>query len=164
MAIVTSDSRPGQPDASELEAPKTDLNASDPPKIRQGRPQHTIRLTLTISTTTHEVEPIPCAMSEARQCFQLRKPNGEVHHVSTHDFGGVCTCGDFEFNRNHRDPLGCKHIRALVAMGVLDTRAARVQPVRTPSGELGFDDEFESAPARKWPDWTDKARFGIRRR
>ncbi|AGA26047.1 hypothetical protein Sinac_1669 [Singulisphaera acidiphila DSM 18658] len=164
MATATSNSRPDQAAATELAADKTDSNTPDLQKSPQGRPQHTVRMTLTINTTTYEVEPVPCDPGTALQCFALRKSNQVVYHVSRHDHGAECTCADFEFNRNHRDPLGCKHIRAMVAIGVLDTRAARVQPVRSPSGELGFDDEFESAPAKKWSDWTDTTRYGIRRR
>ncbi|SIN69270.1 SWIM zinc finger [Singulisphaera sp. GP187] len=122
------------------------------------RPKHAVRMILIINATAYEIVPIKVEAEVVRQCFELRKPDGEVWHVSQHDHGTQCTCADFEFNRNYLDPLGCKHIRALTAMGVVDTRPARV---RTPPPSA-FNEEQESKAMAK--DWSDNIRYGIRRR
>ena len=35
--------------------------------------------------------------------------------------GAVCDCPDFVFRRDGLDPKGCLHIRAMRAVGLLDT-------------------------------------------
>ncbi|MHC5540140.1 hypothetical protein ACYOEI_18120, partial [Singulisphaera rosea] len=42
--------------------------------------------------------------------------------------GCECTCADFVFNRDGKDPEGCKHIRALTVHGLLTYRSGPVLP------------------------------------
>ncbi len=55
--------------------------------------------------------------------------------------GHTCDCPDFIFHRDGLDPGGCKHIKALVACGLL--APARRDP----------------ADADDWPTWTDEERW-----
>lgn len=121
------------------------------PKTRKppATPRGTCRLTLTINGTGYGVKPLPCPPEAARQCFELRKGDGTTYHVSRHDHGAECTCGDFVYHRDGIDEQGCKHIRSLVAVGLLDTRPARVQ-VPPPSAWDGDE-------------WDDSVRYTITR-
>lgn len=133
---------------------------SKPEKTRKpaATPRGTCRLTLTINGTRYALKPVPCDRQAARQCFELRKSDGTVYHVSRHDHGAECTCADFAFNRDGIDPMGCKHVRSLVALGILDTRPARIA---TPPPSA-WNDDLEAA-AERWPAWTDETRYEMTR-
>ena len=83
-------------------------------------PHGTCRLTLTINGTAYAVKPMPSDPAAALKCYELRKMDGERYHVSSHGHGIECTCPDWIFHRDGRDPAGCKHVRSLVACGLLD--------------------------------------------
>ncbi|MHC5542012.1 SWIM zinc finger family protein, partial [Singulisphaera rosea] len=91
--------------------------------------------------------PIRVDRGAARRCFELRKADGTFYHVAVLDYGAECTCPDFVFNRDGLDPLGCKHIRSLVALGIIDTRATHVRRV-PPSA---FDEESETLEPLRRP-------------
>jgi hypothetical protein len=81
-------------------------------------------LTLTIGGTPYAVRRVACPAAAALECFAVRKAGAaETHHVSRHADGCRCTCGDFVYRREHLDPKGCKHIRAMVAVGLLSYTA-----------------------------------------
>jgi hypothetical protein len=77
------------------------------------------RLTLTINGTEYGVKPIPCDPPAAIKAFRLRKANGTAYDVAQTTHGLVCDCPDFVFHRDGIDEAGCKHIKALVALGML---------------------------------------------
>jgi hypothetical protein len=56
--------------------------------------------------------------------------------------GATCDCPDFLFRHDGHDQTGCKHVRALRALGLLD-----------PDGE----------DASGWPAWTDSHAYTITR-
>ncbi len=62
--------------------------------------------------------PLPPA-SDVELCYALVKRRGRTYFISKHRWGCECTCGDFEFRRNHLDHRGCKHILALLQWGFL---------------------------------------------
>lgn len=126
------------------------------------KPAHGVcSASVVINGVRYALKPVPCDREAARQCFELRKGHGTneaVYHVSRHDYGAECTCPDFVYSRDGIDPTGCKHIKALLALQILDSRAPRVRPV-PPSA---WDDDPE-AEAEHWPTWADAARYGINR-
>ena len=110
------------------------------------RPAHgKCRLTLTINGTSYVVRPITADPSIADQAIRLRKADGTVYHVTRHVYGAECDCPDFTFNRDGYDPDGCKHIKALVASGMI---APNPEPL-------------DDSSADEWSDWTDEDRWSI---
>jgi hypothetical protein len=92
---------------------------------------------LTVNGVSYRVRPVACDHEAAEKCFELRKSSGERYHVSRHGSEGCrCSCPDFVFSRDGRDSGGCKHIRALVVLGLLaptpvrDPHGAPARPVR----------------------------------
>jgi len=79
-----------------------------------------LRLSLTINGTPYAVWPVHCDPTAARRCWSLRKADGTSYHASQHTWGAECDCPDFIFRRDGRDPAGCKHVKALTALGMLD--------------------------------------------
>ena len=54
-----------------------------------------------------------------KPAWRLTKPDGEFFDVILNEHGAQCTCPDFVWRREHRDPKGCKHIAALRSVGLL---------------------------------------------
>lgn len=51
--------------------------------------------------------------------WRLLKDDGSSYDVSVADGYTTCTCADFTYEREHKDPKGCKHIAALRQHGLL---------------------------------------------
>ena len=77
-------------------------------------------LTLRINGTRYRVRPLPADFGGMR-AFRLTKPDGEFHDIAREIHGLSCTCGDWVFRRDGIDEAGCKHVRAAVAVGLLDS-------------------------------------------
>jgi hypothetical protein len=78
------------------------------------------RLTMAINGVDYRVEPNPPAAFAAGKAYRLRKPDGTAYDVAATGYGLTCDCPDFIFHRDGLDPDGCKHIKAMVAYGLLD--------------------------------------------
>jgi hypothetical protein len=78
-----------------------------------------IGMVLRIQNTTYGVDRLPCDPEAAQRLYRLRKPDGTGYHVAQTGYGPECDCPDFLFRRAGLDPSGCKHVRALVAYGLL---------------------------------------------
>ena len=103
-------------------------------KPRAVKPAHGVaRLSLTINGTTYGVKPTHPDPAAASRAFRLRQPDGTVYDVVETVHGHTCDCPDWEFNREGRDPAGCKHIKALVTVGLLPTPAAVPASEPTPA-------------------------------
>lgn len=90
---------------------------------RPARPTHgTCRLTLTVNGTAYRVRPIPADAFAALQAFRLKKFDGTTYDVALTVHGLTCDCPDFAFHRDGIDPAGCKHIKAMVACGLLGAK------------------------------------------
>jgi hypothetical protein len=79
------------------------------------------RLDLTIGRTTYAIQPLsekPCPGSRA---FRLVKGDGTIYDVASTTHGPVCDCPDYIFRRDGLDPSGCKHIKALVGSGLIES-------------------------------------------
>ena len=73
-------------------------------------------ITLSINGTAYAVRPNAGA---AVRAFRLRKSDGTVYDVARTEHGLTCDCPDYMFHRDGIDPAGCKHIKAMVACGLL---------------------------------------------
>lgn len=91
----------------------------NPRQFHQPKERHASHLLLTIDETLYAVRPLPCEPAIAQRAFRLMKLDGMSYHVAQTEFGAHCDCPDFIFRREGTDPLGCKHIRALVAQGLI---------------------------------------------
>jgi hypothetical protein len=79
-----------------------------------------IGLVLRIQETAYGVDHVPCAPDAARRLYRLRKPDGTWYDVVQTEYGPECDCPDFIYRRAGLDPSGCKHVRALVAFGLIE--------------------------------------------
>lgn len=77
------------------------------------------RLDLTIGRTTYAIEPIAETFWPGSRAFRLVKGDGTIYDVASTTHGPICDCPDYIFRRDGLDPLGCKHIRALVGSGLI---------------------------------------------
>ena len=84
------------------------------PKAPTGR----CGLTLRINGERYKVRPLPADFGGLK-AFRLTKPDGSFHDVSRGVHGRECTCGDYIWRRDGIAPLGCKHIKAARALGLL---------------------------------------------
>ena len=78
-----------------------------------------LRLFLQINRTFYEVYPLDCDPIVAEKAFRLNKPDGTLYDVAQTRYGPQCDCPDFIFRRDGLDPAGCKHVKALVAEGLI---------------------------------------------
>ncbi len=76
-------------------------------------------LVLMIDRTAYSVGPIACDPVVAERAFRLRKADGTLYDVRQTGFGPECDCPDFLFRRDGIDPVGCKHIQALLTYGLI---------------------------------------------
>jgi hypothetical protein len=87
---------------------------------KPARPTHgTCRLTLHINGVAYALRRIPTDASAALRCWRLRKADGTTYNAAVTEHGPVCDCPDFVMRREGIDPRGCKHIKALVASGLM---------------------------------------------
>lgn len=113
----------------------------DQSKPRRVNPAHgSVKMTVAINGTPYTVIPIVSQDPAVTRCYELRKERGGHYHVSQHPHGAECTCPDFEFNRKHRDPEGCKHVRSLQAFGMVEASPAPV------GGGTGRDENLDDFP------------------
>jgi hypothetical protein len=87
------------------------------PIHRGARSSH---LFLRIHRTFYEVQALPCDPIVAEKAFRLNKSDGTLYDVAKTPYGLQCDCPDFIFRREGIDPTGCKHVKALVAEGLID--------------------------------------------
>jgi hypothetical protein len=92
-----------------------------PMNRKPAKPAHGIaRLTLTINGTVYSLHPLWCDGVHATRLFRLHKSGTATRYVVAQAPDGlVCDCPDFTFHRDGIDPDGCKHIKAMVAVGLL---------------------------------------------
>lgn len=71
--------------------------------------------------TLYEARPLPVdRASDVIKVYSLTKlAGGDRYDVALTVDGVECSCPDFTYAREGKDPAGCKHCRALVALGLL---------------------------------------------
>ena len=88
------------------------------PKRR--KPAHGVcRLTLTINGTSYNVRPIRSDRASPSRRSASRRAMGRITMSPYHPWPH-CDCPDFVLGRDGLDPEGCKHVKAMVACGLLD--------------------------------------------
>jgi hypothetical protein len=92
------------------------------PKPGKSRTADTCRLTLYLRGVAYRVRPLT---SESGRAFRLRKADGTCHDVSETPYGPTCDCGDQVWRHEGRDGIGCKHIRGLRTLGLIEMTAFR---------------------------------------
>ena len=86
------------------------------------------RLFLQIGKTVYNVRSLTPDDPEERRAFRLFKADGTLYDVSESDEETRCDCPDYLFRRAGLDPAGCKHVKALVAQGLIGPTEARPAP------------------------------------
>ena len=93
------------------------------PRTRTIRPARAVcRLTMAINGVDYRVEPNPAEAYAVMKAYRLSKPDGTAYDIARTHHGLTCDCPDFIFRRDGLDPDGCKHIKAMVAYGLLDRK------------------------------------------
>jgi hypothetical protein len=105
---------PEAPETSNPTAPETNDTAG-----------HTCRLVLTIAGTDYAIRPMPNDQFGARgRAWRLRKIDasgiGATYVVWGTVDGPLCSCPDAHHRHNGRQTCGCKHIKALRALNLID--------------------------------------------
>jgi hypothetical protein len=113
--------------------------ASKPAKTR---PTDVCRLSVTIRGVCYSARPIRPETSDVIRAWRLRKADGMTYTVADTIDGATCDCADYVCRHDGHDQTGCKHIRALRALGLI--------------GDEGDGPET-------WPAWTDTHAFTITR-
>ncbi len=95
---------------------------AEPPR-RTIRPARAVcRLTIAINGMDYQVNPNLAEGSAALKAYRLTKTDGTAYDAALTVHGLTCDCPDFIFRRDGIDPEGCKHIKAMVAFGLLDSQ------------------------------------------
>ena len=102
--------------------PAKALSATPAPTAAKDKPRGTCGLTLRINGERDTVRLIPARDFGARKAWRLRKLASDrvTYDVIGLVTGPECSCPDFVWRRDGIDPAGCKHCRALKALGLLD--------------------------------------------
>ena len=80
------------------------------------------RLTIAINGMDYLVNPNVAEDSAALKAYRLTKTDGTAYDAAVTEHGLTCDCPDFIFRRDGIDPEGCKHIKAMVAFGLLESK------------------------------------------
>ncbi|MDB5349562.1 MAG: hypothetical protein JWN86_809 [Planctomycetota bacterium] len=94
-----------------------------PRNLRSRKPQAG-RLLLEIGGTRYSLRPVACHAQIGKRAFRLLKDDGTVYDVVQTPYGAECDCPDFIFRRDGLDPDGCKHVQALVSVGMIPAHRA----------------------------------------
>ena len=87
---------------------------------KKSRPPDVCRLTVHIRGDAYAVRIIEADPdADVSKLIRLRKADGTAYHVARTAHGATCDCADQTFRHEGRDGSGCKHIRALRAVGLL---------------------------------------------
>jgi hypothetical protein len=86
---------------------------------RTVRPPDVCRLTVTIRGEPYRVRPIRPECDDVSRAWRLRKRDGTAYVVAETVHGATCECADQVYRHEGRDDVGCKHIRASRALGLI---------------------------------------------
>jgi len=82
-----------------------------------------------IDRTDSVVTPLACGPGvDARRAYRLIKGDGSAYDLAETEHGPQCDCPDSIFRRDGLDPDGCKHVQALVRLGLIGAADMRVEP------------------------------------
>jgi hypothetical protein len=98
----------------------TTATTSTPHTTRKPRPADRCRLTVTIRGAAYTARPIRPETSEVARAWRLCKVYGTTYTVADTIDGTTCDCTNLVFRHEGHDQVGCKHVRALRALGLID--------------------------------------------
>lgn len=100
----------------------TGETTNKPARTRKAKPRKpdVCRLTVTIRGESYSARPIHSVLPEVIRAWRLRKADGTTYDVADTIDGATCDCADQVFRHEGNDATGCKHIRALRALGLID--------------------------------------------
>ncbi len=116
--------------------------------------------TVDVKGVGYQIEPLPSPDGPA---YRLTSPKGKVYDVQDGQYGAECDCPDFVCRRAGLDAAGCKHVKALVAAGLVANAHAHAplisnEPgVEAPAALPTFSDDADveaaihEARACLWP-------------
>lgn len=81
----------------------------------------TCRLVLRICGTSYGLTRLDRGREAVLEGWRLTKPDGTAYDCCRTEHGLLCDCPDFAWRREDIEPEGCKHLRALVRVGLLET-------------------------------------------
>jgi hypothetical protein len=108
--------------------------------------QAVARLSLFINGKAYHVRPLPVDSSIHSKAFRLRKFDGTEYDIAQAGEDITCDCPDYTFNRDGIDPDGCKHIKALVACGLMDRSRDEDRPT-APVADVSTARQASAQPA-----------------
>jgi hypothetical protein len=76
--------------------------------------------TVHIRGVCYSARPVRPEASDIIRAWRLRRADGTAYVVAETIDGATCECGDFVFRHDGRDHEGCKHVRGLRALGLID--------------------------------------------
>lgn len=91
---------------------------------RRAPVQGRAKLYLVINRTLYHLLFLDPQKEVADPAWRLTKTDGTSYDVALTTQGAHCSCPDYIYCREHRDPKGCKHVAAMRSVGLL-----RSQPV-----------------------------------
>jgi hypothetical protein len=117
-------------------ASKTSKASKTRPKPEpKPKPADVCRLTVHIRGVCYSARPVEPECDDVARAWRLRLADGTAYTVAETVHGATCECGDFVWRHDGKDAAGCKHIRALRALGLIDQAGAEPPD---------------------WPSWTDR--------
>lgn len=86
-----------------------------------------VRLYVEINDEMYRACPLPVpGDGDPAKLYSVRKlESGDVYHVSQHKAECRCTCPDYVYRCDGKDPKGCKPVAGLVAAGLIANPAVR---------------------------------------
>ncbi len=87
--------------------------------INPRRAAGTCRLFLRISGVCYGLSRLDRPRLAVLEGWRLTKADGTAYDVARTEHGCSCDCPDFAWRRDGVEPDGCKHIRALIRVGLL---------------------------------------------
>jgi hypothetical protein len=95
----------------------------------------TAGLTLHLNGTDYRLRLIQAHPEIASLAYRLTKPDGTAYDVRQTGYGAECSCPDYAYSREGKDPRGCKHVCGLRAWGLLPAL-----PPHRSTGQLAAND------------------------
>jgi hypothetical protein len=107
--------------------------------------------TITFHIEGYDYRVFPLAAEAPQKAYRLKKPDGETYDVLLNEEGQYsCECLGFLRHGMCRDGRGCKHIRCLVAAGMLPPPPPPPAPRRpAPAAEACEREEVPAAVVAK---------------
>lgn len=97
------------------------------PRTKPARKDLVVSLVIAIDHQVYELHPITgISDPDVVRAWRLAKrgADGAVYDVAERIDGAECTCPDYEVRRRGLDPSGCKHVKALRAVGLIEHAGA----------------------------------------